>query len=188
MADGLLHAHVRKRFGAHFYSGRVTELWARGNYEYAHVVYDDDDCEDLAVADARALVVRAEGKPGAAAAPAVAVRAGSARKMTDYMGQPVAAAGAAKKRRCVVAPRLTVQFFAAVVDISHRAQPARCSACTAQQARCCACCREGARREAQSGGSGGSKGQAGPEGKSPGAHGRAARRRRRGQAGCAGAA
>ena len=110
MADGLLHAHVRKRFGAHFYSGRVTELWARGNYEYAHVVYDDGDCEDLAVADARALVVSSpetearDEKHGAAAAPAVAVRAGNARKMTDYMGQPVAAAIAAKKRRCAVAP------------------------------------------------------------------------------------
>ena len=180
MADGLLHAHVRKRFGEHgFFDGRVTELWARGHYEYAHVVYDDGDCEDLAVADARALVVsgpkteaeRAEEKHGAAAAPAVAVRAGNARKMTDYMSQPVAAAIAAKKRRCAVAPRLTVQFFGAVVDISHRAQPARCSACAAQQARCCACRRKGARRQAESGGSGGSKGQAGCKGESPGAHG-----------------
>jgi hypothetical protein len=104
MSDSLLHAQVRKSFGGVFYTGRVTELWARGNYEYAHVLYDDGDREDLAVADARALVVSTRAptardeKPGAAAAPAVAVR-GNARKMTDYMGKPGAAATVETKKR-----------------------------------------------------------------------------------------
>jgi hypothetical protein len=122
MSDALLHATVRKHFGVHgWYTGKVTEVWWRGNYEYARVLYEDGDGEDLFVADARALVVAGGASGSCAAAPvrstvvkreqaaaaAVAMAPTAAgvaarpsnRRMTDIFTGAPAPAGA-QKRRC----------------------------------------------------------------------------------------
>jgi hypothetical protein len=61
MADELIEARVRKRFGTRWFLGTVREVWRGGAEDghamLAHVAYDDGDAEDLTVEDARALLV-----------------------------------------------------------------------------------------------------------------------------------
>ena len=81
----LVNQRVRKRFGKRWYLGTVREVWrddGNGKELLAHIDYDDGDAEDLALDDARALLVDAS-VPGQAKAQVAGAKHGAPRLLTD---------------------------------------------------------------------------------------------------------